>query len=236
MLKQILRKPRDESEAMHRAVTGTRTERIALAIRAGVALALNPNDTQQVFYLASAVDRRKLPQLAARLEADANGHELLRERAAIDTAHVDFAALRSLPADTLGGAYARALDSQGLSPDVFKRPPGLPENLAYTEQRVRQTHDVWHVLTGMNTDIPGEVGLQAFIHAQLQQNFSKFIVWFGLAFYGLRYPRMWKLVKNGRRAGEQADFLLSVRWEDWWSAPLADVRAKFNVSVIPDMA
>lgn len=236
MLMQILRGPKDESEAMHLAVTGTRPERIALAIRAGVALALNPSDTQQVFYLATAVDRKALPQAAARLEADPSGRELLRERAAIDTEHVDFDALRALPEDTLGGAYARALDSQGLSPDIFKRPPGLPEKEAYTEQRVRQTHDVWHVLTGMNTDIPGEVALQAFIHAQLQQNFSKFIVWFGLAFYGLRYPHMWKLVKNSRLAGEQADFLLSVRWEDWWAAPLSEVRAKFNVAVIPDMA
>ncbi|MET0386211.1 MAG: Coq4 family protein [Polyangiales bacterium] len=232
---QILRGPKDEAEAMHMAMTGTRSQRIQLAIRAGLALAVNPHDTQQVFYLATAVDRRKLPVLAARLEADEGGQALLSERAAIDTEHVDFAALKALPEETLGGAYARALESQGLSPDLFKRPPGLPENLAYTEQRVRQTHDLWHVLTGMSTDIPGEVGLQAFIHAQLQQNFSKFIVWFGLAFYGLRFPQMWKLVKNGRRAGEQAAFLLGVRWEDWWTTPLSEVRAKFNVSVIPEM-
>lgn len=236
MLTQMLRGPRDEAEAMHLATTGTRAERFQMAVRAGVALAMNPSDTQQVFYLATAVDRTALPQLAERLEADENGRKLMHESAAIDTAHVDYTALRALPADTLGGAYVRALDSQGLSPDIFKRPPGLPEKLAYTEQRVRQTHDLWHVLTGMNTDVPGEVALQAFIYAQLQQNFSKFIVWFGLAFYGLRYPKMWKLVKNSRIAGEQADFLLSVRWEDWWSAPLDEVRAKFNVSVIPDMA
>lgn len=220
---------------MQLALAGTKSDRIALAIRAGLGLALNPKDTQQVFYLASAVDRRKLPLIAARLENDAGGQALLQEQAAIDTTSVDFDALRALPDDTLGGAYVRALDSQGLSPDLFKRPPGLPINLAYTEQRVRQTHDVWHVLTGMGTDIAGEVGLQAFIHAQLQQNFSMFIIWFGLAFYGLRYPRMWKWVKNGRRAGEQADFLLGVRWEDWWSTPLSEVRAKFNIAVIPEM-
>jgi ubiquinone biosynthesis protein Coq4 len=236
MLTHLLRGPKDEAEAMHFAMTGTRSDRIQMAIRAGLSLALNPNDTQQVFYLATAVDRRALPRLAERLEADPGGRELLRDRATIDTAHVDFAVLRALPADTLGGAYVRALDAHGLSPDIFQPPLGLPENLAYTEQRVRQTHDVWHVLTGMSTDVPGEVGLQAFIYAKLQQNFSKFIIWFGLAFYGLRYPRMWRFVKNGKRAGEQSAFLLGVRWEDWWSTPLAEVRTKFNVSVIPDMA
>jgi hypothetical protein len=76
MLMQIIRGPKDESEAMHIAVTGTRAERIQLAIRAGLALAMNPNDTQQVFYLATAVDRTKLPLLAARLEADASGRKL----------------------------------------------------------------------------------------------------------------------------------------------------------------
>jgi ubiquinone biosynthesis protein Coq4 len=56
-----------------------------------------------------------------------------------------------------------------------------------------------------------------------------------LAFFGLRYPHMRQLVKNARRAGEQADFLLSVRWEDWWTAPLSEVRAKFNVNVVTDV-
>jgi ubiquinone biosynthesis protein COQ4 len=231
MFTQILTGPRDEAEAMQVALTGTVLDRAQLALRAGIALALNTQDTQQVFYLAIAVDRETLPVVAARLAADPSGRELMRERAAIDTKHVDFAALRALPADTLGGAYARALDAQGLSPDIFQRPPGLPDDLAYTAQRARQTHDLWHVLTGLETDIPGEVALQAFTHAQLGQNFSKLIVGFGLAFFGLRYPRMWKMVREARKAGAQAKFLLAVRWEDWWSVPLSEVRARVGIAL-----
>ena len=33
---------------------------------------------------------------------------------------------------------------------------------AYLAQRMRQTHDIWHVLTGYATDVAGEVQLQAF--------------------------------------------------------------------------
>jgi ubiquinone biosynthesis protein Coq4 len=232
MFSRVLVGPKDEAEAVHVALTGTALERSLLALRAGFALALDTNDTQQVFYLAIALDRETLQRVAARLAADPSGRELIRTRAAIDTKHVDFAALRALPADTLGGAYARSLESHGLSPDIFQRPPGLPDDLAYVAQRVRQTHDLWHVLTGLDTDVPGEVALQAFTHEQLRQHFSKLIVRFGLLFFGLRYPRMWAKVKRARRAGSEAKFLLAVRWEDWWSRSLSEVRTEFGVAPV----
>src|SRR5207344_1606776 len=177
--------PRDETDAMRVALGDDARARRRQALRAGLALALNPNDTQQVFYLAAAVDQASLQRATDRLAADPTGRELLRARAAIDTHHVDYAALRALPADTLGGAYARTLAAGSLDPDVFQRPPSLPEDLAYVAQRMRQTHDLWHVLTGLGTDIPGEVALQAFAHAQLGQNFARLIVTFGLLFFGL---------------------------------------------------
>jgi ubiquinone biosynthesis protein COQ4 len=232
MFTQLLTGPKNEAEAVQVALAGTAFERVRLAMRAGLALALDPNDTQQVFYLAIAVDGETLPRVAMRLAADPAGRELLRARAAIDSKHVDFAALRALPADTLGGAYVRALDSNGLDPDIFQRPPGLPEEFAYVAQRARQTHDLLHVLTGLDTDIPGEVALQAFTHAQLGQNFSKLIVSFGLAIFGLRYPRMWNMVKRATKAGEDAKFLLAVRWEDWWADPLSEVRARVGMPVL----
>jgi ubiquinone biosynthesis protein COQ4 len=159
-----------------------------------------------------------------------SGRELLRERPAIDSRSVDYAWLRSLPADTLGGAYVRSLDEQHLDPDIFQPPPGLPDELAFVAQRTRQTHDLWHVLTGLPTDIPGEVALQAFQYAQLGQKFSQAIVLFGLLFFGLRYPRMWRMVARAREAGKAAGFLLAVRWEELWTQPLVRVREQFGIA------
>jgi ubiquinone biosynthesis protein COQ4 len=229
MFAQILAGPSSEAEAMHVALNGTAWERGRLALHAGLSLALDPNDTQQVFYLAFAVDRETLPRVWSRLTGDPIGRELVRTQASIDSKHVDFARLRALPADTLGGAYVRALDANGLDPDIFQRPPGLPDELGYVAQRARQTHDLWHVLTGLDTDIPGEIALQAFTHAQLGQNFSKLIARFGLLFFGARYPRVWGLSKRAKRAGQSAKFLLAVRWEDWWADSLAEVRARVGL-------
>ena len=33
---------------------------------------------------------------------------------------------------------------------------------AYVELRLSQTHDLWHVITGFDTMVAGEIGLQAF--------------------------------------------------------------------------
>jgi ubiquinone biosynthesis protein COQ4 len=218
-----------EVEAIRVAMYGTAWQRARLAWRSGFGLARDPNDTQKVLLLAIAVDRITLLRNWARLVDDPTGAELIRSRAAIDSKHVDFAMLRSLPPDTMGGAYIRALDARGLNPDFFQRPPGLPEELAYVAQRARQTHDVWHVLAGLDTDIPGEIALQAFTAAQLNQNFSKLIVRFGLLFFGARYPQIWGMVRRARRAGREAKFLLAVRWEDLWAEPLAEVRVRLGI-------
>ncbi|HKP61881.1 MAG TPA: Coq4 family protein [Polyangiales bacterium] len=229
-LSGILSGPKSEVEAVDAVQNMGRLARARMAWKAGISLALNTKDTQQVFYLAIALDRDTLPRLLSRMQEHPAGRELLHARPAIDSHSVDYSRLRSLPADTLGGAYARALQAQGLDPDIFQPSPGLPEDLTYITQRIKQTHDLWHVLTGLPTDIPGEVALQAFSYAQLHQRFSAAITSFGLLFFGLRYPRMWRMVARARRAGEAASFLLAVRWEDLWAEPLARVREQLGVA------
>ncbi len=229
MFTKLLAGPRDESEAADLALASV-AERARLAWRAGIALALDPSDTQQVFYLAQALDRPTLPRIAARLAALPAGRELLRARPAIDSRSVDLAALRALPANTLGGAYVRVLDENGLDPDIFQRPPGLPDDLAYVAQRLRQTHDLWHVVTGFDTDVPGEIALQAFTYAQLRQRFSLLIVLFGLLIFTLRHPRVWPMSMRARRVGKQAAWLFGERLEDRWTEPLAALRERLGLS------
>ena len=230
MIGSLLAGPRTELEASKVASGDRALPRIWQGVRSGLALALNPDDTQQVFYLAQSVDRDTLPLVAERLRALPGGRALLAHRPSIDSSSVDFEALRALPETTLGGAYARMLQQKNLNPDLFQgTPPGLPDDLAYIGQRARQTHDLWHVLTGLDTDIPGEVALQAFTHEQLHQNFSRLIVRFGQLFFGRRYPHMRQLVERARRAGAGAPFLLAIAWEELWTEALSEVRKQLRL-------
>ncbi len=203
--------------------------RIGVAVRAATALARDPNDTRQVFLLAISIDRPSILQTLAQLSASEDGRALLVERPEISSRAVDYDRLRALSPDTLGGAYVRFLDAHGLDPDMFQRPPGIPIEIAYVAQRIRQTHDLWHVLTGLPTDVPGEIALQAFTRGQLHNRTSWVLSTLGTLLYAFRYPSLLHDVRAWYRSGKSAAFLLSTRWESLWDEPLDAVRGQFGV-------
>lgn len=218
-----------EREAARIALEGSALQRARLAITSLRKLLRDPDDTRQVFYLGLASSYASYPRFLARFLSTDEGARLLRERPGIDSAHVDFDALRALPADTLGGAYVRFLDTHGLDPDLFQAPPGLPEVPAYISQRLRQVHDLWHVLTGYPTDVEGEIALQAFSWAQSQMPAPAMITLGGLARFGWREPRYVGRAIGGYRRGRRARFLGSVRFEDHFTRKLDDVRAELGI-------
>ena len=225
-----------EREAARLALHGTPLERARTAYRAMRALIADPDDTRQVFYIGLVVNRRSYPQFLARWTSDDEGARLLRERPAIDSQHVDFDALRALPETTLGGAYVRYLDANGLDPDLFQPPPGLPEIPAYIGQRMRQVHDLWHVLTGYRTDVPGEIALQAFTWGQTGVASSALVAIVASARFALTQPHVVRMAFDGYRRGAKARFLASIRLEDHFARELDELRSEWDIEVEPQAA
>ncbi|MFO0684246.1 MAG: Coq4 family protein [Sandaracinus sp.] len=223
-----------EADAAKIALGGSFLERSRLGARALVDLLREPEDTTRVFVLGLLVSRRAYPQLLARITLDDRGARLLRERPAIDRAHVDFERLRALPASTLGGAYVRYLDTKNLDPDLFQAPPGLPEVPAYIAMRMRQVHDLWHVLTGYDTDVPGEILLQAFTWAQTDAPSAMLVTLGGLVRFGATERGLFVRVIDAYRRGRRAEFLAPLWLEEMWERPLDDVRAELGI--VPAMA
>lgn len=223
-----------EADAAKIALGGSFLERSRLGARALVDLLREPEDTTRVFVLGLLVSRRAYPQLLARITLDDRGARLLRERPAIDRAHVDFERLRALPASTLGGAYVRYLDAKNLDPDLFQAPPGLPEVPAYIAMRMRQVHDLWHVLTGYDTDVPGEILLQAFTWAQTDAPSAMLVTLGGLARFGATERGLFVRVIDAYRRGRRAEFLAPLWLEEMWERPLDEVRAELGI--VPAMA
>ena len=89
--------PKDELEAATIAMSNSVRRACGTGVRAGIALALNPDDTQQVFYLASPWIGRLCRSRAAPVRAYPSGSELLERRPGSTQRHVEFAALRALP-------------------------------------------------------------------------------------------------------------------------------------------
>lgn len=223
------REPYDEAAAIRIAMTGRPRDRARVALRAIRALHRNPNQTEHVFSLGVALNAGHLPRILADIAIDPVGSKLLREQPAIDRQHVDFEHLRTLSRDTLGGAYVAMVDELGLDPDMFQPPPGLPEIPAYVTQRIRQTHDLWHLLTGYQTDVAGEVVLQAFTYGQLRIPSSVVIALVGGARIVPRAPGIVRAAFDGYRRGRQARYLPAVRFEDMWELGLEDVRERLRI-------
>ncbi len=221
-----------ELEASRVALTGTAFERAKIAARALVALLRNPDDTRQVFLLGTATGRRALPQLLTRIVLSDEGGRMIREQPTIDSKHVDYEALRKLPDGTLGREYVRFLDVNDLDPDLFHAPPGLPQVPAYVAQRMRQTHDLWHVLTGYMPDVPGEVALQAFSYAQTGTPLSWLIAFFGSIRNSVKHPGIIGKSIDGYRRGKRAAFLPSVWLEEMWALPLEEARKRLSIEAV----
>jgi ubiquinone biosynthesis protein Coq4 len=142
--------------------------------------------------------------------------------------------LLRLPPDTLGGAYARHMKANGLRPDFYE--DAAPRHrMHYLRMRMRQTHDIWHVVSGFGTDEFGEVGLQGFYFAQFTNGQSALIASAALLKSVLR-GRFGDLEKHvdafceGYCNGKRAQALLDVKWEELWSEKLDAVRRRYGIA------
>ncbi len=195
------------------------------ALRALMRLLRNPSDTQQVFEISDRLNVTTHQHIASEFEKTADGAVLLEQQPSIGQSTI--AQCRHLPADTLGGAYAAFIDRQGLSVELFQPlTPGRQAPFKYVKQRLRQSHDLWHVLTGCGTDVYGEVELQAFTYGQTGLPTSALIAIGGLLRFGLHRPSLWRRTIRAYLKGMRTPALSTIRWEQLWSVSLSTLRAQ----------
>src|SRR3954451_25237618 len=138
--------------------------RFLRAVRALAAIVADPERTDLVLEFSNLANAGQRKERLDDFFDDPAGAKLYAEQRALDSHTVDLDTLAALPVGTLGHAYATFMKAHGLTPDVFDSPPADVHDprAAYVIQRIRQTHDLWHVVTGAETDPAGEVALQAF--------------------------------------------------------------------------
>jgi ubiquinone biosynthesis protein Coq4 len=211
----------------------SRFERLRRAFAALAKVVADPDQTDQVLVFNSHINAGTLPQRMSVFYADPDGQRLFAERRAIDS-RTDLDALAALPEGTLGHAYARFLRDRGLTPDVFDGTPAeiADPRAAYVLQRLRQTHDLWHVVTGYNTDPRGEIALQAFTYGQLRAPSSLVLAVVGTLKGFNKERALAGEVLAAYRAGTAAHPFATFLWEDHWTTSLEDVRAMLGVGAM----
>ncbi len=206
-------------------------------------LIADPERTDQVFELIRALSGSAFERAWQRFRVQPDGLRLLAERPVLLDRLSDRAALRALPEGSFGRAYAAFMDSAQLDADGLVAADleaarnydsgdegPLDPQREFFGQRLRDMHDLWHVLTGYGRDEAGEAANLAFTYAQVP-NFGIGVIVLAAAVLGprdrsLAWPRyLWRAYRRGRRAA----LLSAVPYETLLPLPLAAVRRQLAI-------
>jgi ubiquinone biosynthesis protein Coq4 len=202
-----------------------------------MAFVKNPGDTESVFDIAEAMGQTEAQVAAvAYLKSIPEVAQLIAERYIAPTPNLQ--ELLTLPKDSLGYVYSSHLTEANFDPEFYRKVV-IQDDFTYIALRVRQTHDIWHTVTGFGVDVFGEIGLQAF---QLAQNRSPLAVMLmaGALLSTIRASgdlnAMMQVMDRGYRMGIQAKPFLAQKWEEGWDKPLAEWRSELGVDAIDSKA
>lgn len=210
------------------------------ALAAARDLAANPGHLSKVFTIIEAMSGDTLGRIARRMAKVESGRRLLRDRPDVVDRLEDRAALARLPEGSLGREYLAFMESEQISAEGIRaaavegrsKEKVLPAPLDYVFARMRDTHDLWHAVTGYKADALGELGLLAFNFAQTHNPGIALILGIGV-FKLASVPGALSLMIDGYRRGRKAAFLPALEWESLLEQPLADVRARLSLEAPP---
>lgn len=209
------------------------------ALRALRGLHRNPQDTEQVFRLTEALRGKSGLRLLERFRQDPKGRQVLQLRRPLLPTLQRLDWLQSLPAGSLGRIYYEFMAAEGLSAqglvDLSTR-TGLYDQIAdpdrrYIGARLRDMHDLFHVLGGYGRDELGEICVLAFSYPQ--QGTRSFAVIASLG--ALRLTRDLRdhgvlgAVREAGRHGRACAWLPGEDLESLLPRPLAELRASLGI-------
>lgn len=120
----------------------------------------DPNNTESVFDIADAMGRTEAQAAAVvYLKSIPEVAQMIKERYIAPVPNMQ--ELLNLPKDSLGYIYSSHMTEANFDPEFYRKVV-IEDDFTYIVLRMRQTHDVWHTVTGFGVDVLGEIGLQAF--------------------------------------------------------------------------
>jgi ubiquinone biosynthesis protein COQ4 len=201
------------------------------------ALLADPDSTGEVFKIIEALKGGSLVRAVERLGATPAGRDLLQRKPDILPVLSDRAALRAMPEGSVGRAYLKFVETQYLSADGLvaaseeaPRGQGKTPDECWMGNRLRDIHDLQHVLCGYGRDPLGELCLLSFMTTQTPNRGIAFIIFMAKRkFRENSQIDVDACVAEGRRIGHGAAWFPAVPWEQRLAEPLAHLRAELGL-------
>ncbi|RVT89211.1 Coq4 family protein [Sphingomonas crocodyli] len=210
------------------------------ALKALRALLADANDTAQVFRIVRALNGDTARKGYDRLLRSAQGGRIAYERVELAGLLSDPAYVARFAEGSVGGAYRDFLSATGYSAeglaDVSRSVDAgrdAQHPYAWFGRRMRDSHDIWHVLTGYQADDPlGEACLVAFTFGQ-SGGLGWALIAGGAMAKALRMPggrQAIRAIHEGYRRGRSAAWLAGEDMERLLAEPLADARRRLGLT------
>ncbi len=221
---------------------GTKARRInpAKAWRHFRNLIADKEDTAQVFHIVEALAGNAFVRNAKNFLKSPNAQHIMDRNLYLPDMLDDHDALRRLPADSLGQAYVHFMEKEGLTAaglvaEFDRYGEGMEKRNDLTEwygNRMRDSHDLFHVLTGYGRDALGEQCLLGFTYSQ-NPNLGVLFIAYGGGFemkkeFSTKIP-VFGAIRQGQKLGKAAKRIAYHDIEKLLAMPLADVRAFLNI-------
>ena len=203
-------------------------------------LVANKEDTAQVFHIFDCLPRADFVEEVTSIVTSDNGRRLMASEPFLPTLLDDHAPLLALPEGTVGRTYAEFMRAEGLSAiGLFEESrkmgrPRFDDQMQWVIDRMRDTHDLLHILTGYGRDALGEQCVLAFTYGQQPSLGNLFIAWLG----ALEMKRTVKpkapvmgAVAEAQRMGKAARRLIDEDIRALLAEPLDVARARMGIDL-----
>ena len=207
-----------------------------VAFRALKALIANPQDTPKVFDVIRALGGPSLERGLRRFRITDFGNQVLKDDIDILDTLQNRSMLGALPNGSFGSTYYHftqredlaaegLVDASAVETETFSHP-----HLVRYGTRLRDTHDLWHTLTGYGRDELGEACLLAFTYAQTK-NRGIFLIAIvgGFKLRQAMGPGVFRALVRAYRDGRQAAWLPAIHFESLLSEAITDVRTQLRI-------
>lgn len=209
------------------------------AVRNFQALMKDKEDTSLVFKIFESLPSGSFMTRARDLCLSERGEMLRKTEPALPEILDDHAALRRTPKGSLAHAYCDFMEAEGLTAAGLVAEAErlgrakFPDLLQWFMERSRDTHDLFHVLTGYGRDALGEQCVLLFTHGQSPSQGHLLIGYAGAA----NIKKMVKdsnapvigAVREAHRTGKGAPSLMAQPIREILAQPIDDVRKALRI-------
>ncbi|EAQ30059.1 putative Uncharacterized protein involved in ubiquinone biosynthesis [Erythrobacter sp. NAP1] len=197
-------------------------------------------DTEQVFHIIEATKGKKSVRQAWDFVQSPEGQHFLKTEVDIPSMLDDHDRWADLPENSVGKHYMAFMKREGLTAaglvaesHKWAPPERLPQDLTqWYFDRLRDTHDLFHVLTGYGRDALGEACLLGFSYAQNHNRGVQFIAFAGARqikkVSGTKAP-LYAAVREGQRLGRAAKKLAHMDVEAVMREDIGEARTRLGI-------